>query len=359
MRQHTTIYCSIRALRVPPADPTNDLHVLILFYTGVFQKESVVKRSVAELAGKFACQSDVPKGPEGNKPVRRRPPRSLPLPASNDAAQNQDEQQKGEVTSHPPRKQRNSALIEKLQANLALSPSGLLPSPLSPGATKPPVLTFSPDSPCSPAGPAVAPKPSKEAPASFEKPAEGTVLQSINKGRARHSIKRRPPSRRHRKSSSDDVGTEEEKTTSPVSESSAPGGKEEDVFEKQKVEEKKDGSAEPAPSTSEEQTEPNQSASPDSEQKPTPEENMETKACEEVPVSSEKEEKIEEEEKKPDEPHLANSTSETIQQEEPHEEPATEPESEPAKAVEGKEDQEEKKEDEGESQTEDCKDSEQ
>ncbi|XP_036444438.1 duboraya isoform X1 [Colossoma macropomum] len=259
------------------------------------EKESTGKRSVAELAGKFACQIPVPTGPDGNKPVRRRPPRTLELPASNNAGQGQDEQQKGEATSHPPRKQRNSALIEKLQANLVLSPTALLPSPMSPGAAKPPPVSFSSNSPCSPVSPAAAPKASQEAPASFEKPAEGTVLLSINKGRARHSIKRRPPSRRHRKSSSDDVGAEEEKTASPVSESAAPGGKEEDVFKKQNVEEKEDSSAEPVSSTSEQQKEQIQSASPDSEQQPTAEGEKESKACEEAPVSSEKEEKVEEE----------------------------------------------------------------
>uniref|UniRef100_A0A3B1J8K9 FAM21/CAPZIP domain-containing protein n=1 Tax=Astyanax mexicanus TaxID=7994 RepID=A0A3B1J8K9_ASTMX len=242
------------------------------------EKESVVKRSVAELAGKFACQKiPVPTGDEANKPVRRRPPRTLqlPLPTGNDAGQDHGEQQKGEAASHPPRKNRNSALIEKLQANLVLSPTALLPSPLSPGAGKPPVLlpSLSPNSPCSPASPAAAHTPrQEEAPASFEKPAEGSVLLNVNKSRARHSIKRRPPSRRHRKSSGDDVGTEEEKPTAAVSESPSQGGKEEEVFEEQKVEKKEGNSAEPAAaaasSTTEQQKEQKHSESPDLEQQP-------------------------------------------------------------------------------------------
>uniref|UniRef100_A0A3B1K4Y6 FAM21/CAPZIP domain-containing protein n=1 Tax=Astyanax mexicanus TaxID=7994 RepID=A0A3B1K4Y6_ASTMX len=261
--------------------------------------------------------------PLQNKPVRRRPPRTLqlPLPTGNDAGQDH-----GEAASHPPRKNRNSALIEKLQANLVLSPTALLPSPLSPGAGKPPVLlpSLSPNSPCSPASPAAAHTPrQEEAPASFEKPAEGSVLLNVNKSRARHSIKRRPPSRRHRKSSGDDVGTEEEKPTAAVSESPSQGGKEEEVFEEQKVEKKEGNSAEPAAAAEEK-----------------------------------KEEK--EEVKTPDEPQLTTSTSESTKHEDPHEEPqkepteepATEPQSESERAPDDKEEQKEKKEEGEENQTE-------
>ncbi|KAK7143535.1 hypothetical protein R3I93_014637 [Phoxinus phoxinus] len=165
-----------------------------------------------------------------NKPVRRRPPRTLLLPASNDAAQAQDE--KAAETASP-RKNRNSALIEKLQANLALSPTGPLPLPKSQGVLKLPVPSFSPGSPSSPSSPPVIVTPKQEeTAASFENPTEGTVLKSIIKGRARHSIKRRPPSRRNRKSSADE---EEDKTASATLEPTTPNGHEGDVFEEQKA----------------------------------------------------------------------------------------------------------------------------
>ncbi|XP_076836840.1 LOW QUALITY PROTEIN: duboraya [Brachyhypopomus gauderio] len=218
------------------------------------EKESVIKPSVAELAGKFTCQPSFPTGDDGNKPARRTCPGRLQLAVSSGAEQGQDE--KGEVTSQPPRRSRNSAIIEKLQANLARSPTALLPSPMSPGAVKPHPTPFSPTSSCSPCTPPAVTTPSQEeVPASFEAPAEGNVLQSINKGRARHSIKRRPPSRRQRKSSSGD-GAEEESTVAPGPESTASGTGEEDAVEKQKTK------VEPT-------DEPNRSASPDSKQPPS------------------------------------------------------------------------------------------
>ncbi|XP_008276301.1 duboraya isoform X1 [Stegastes partitus] len=183
------------------------------------EEEAPARRSVAELAGRFKGPAS-PHSAAGKevqeKPVRRRPPRTLQLPKP----QGDDQEPPTGVTSPLPAKaKRNSALIEKLQANLALSPAA--PSPKSPGFRLLPP-TFTPPAPGSapatavttlvtPTSPVtVAPATEEEGPASFEAPptaAEGAILSSINKGRARLSIRRRPPSRRHRKSScGDDAG---------------------------------------------------------------------------------------------------------------------------------------------------------
>ncbi|XP_060792109.1 duboraya isoform X2 [Neoarius graeffei] len=263
-----------------------------------------------------------------NKPVRRRPPRTLPLPGSNDVAQGQDEQ-KAEVESHPPRKNRNSALIEKLQATL--SPTALLPSPLSPGAGKPQLPFFPPHPPCDPGNSTSASKLSPtEAPASFEAPAESTVLLSVNKGRARHSIKRRPPSRRLRKSS----GEEEEKTSSPVSGPTTPDGKENDVFEKQKVEKEEIDGTDSASATSEQQQDQEQcEASADSEQQPLTSTGGEDESKECVVLAENKE--TLDEEMKSEQPELDSSKEESIKQE-PDDETAMEAQSEPATATDDK-----------------------
>ncbi|XP_015227278.1 PREDICTED: capZ-interacting protein-like, partial [Cyprinodon variegatus] len=174
------------------------------------EKEAPPRRSVAELAGKFKGPAPQPNSPAGNqedKPVRRRPPRTLPLP-------NTDEAQPPSGVTSPSKVKRNSALIEKLQANLTLgSPTAVpLKSPcrkLPPGFTLPSPGSAPPLSIVTPTSPAPI-SPSTEIPTSFEAPpsaGEGNILPSINKGRARLSIRRRPPSRRHRKSSSgDDMG---------------------------------------------------------------------------------------------------------------------------------------------------------
>uniref|UniRef100_A0AAQ5Z523 FAM21/CAPZIP domain-containing protein n=1 Tax=Amphiprion ocellaris TaxID=80972 RepID=A0AAQ5Z523_AMPOC len=183
------------------------------------EEEAPSQRSVAELAGRFKGSAP-PQNAAGNgaeKPVRRRPPRTLQLPKP----QGDDQEPPPGVTSPLPAKaKRNSALIEKLQANLALSPSALSPkspgfrllppsfTPASPGSA--PDTTVPSSSLATPTSPVtVAPVTEEEGPASFEAPptaAEGSILSSINKGRPRHSIRRRPPSRRHRKSScGDDV----------------------------------------------------------------------------------------------------------------------------------------------------------
>ncbi|XP_029303991.1 duboraya isoform X2 [Cottoperca gobio] len=190
------------------------------------EEEAPSRRSVTELASRFkgSAPPHDASGSETEKPVRRRPPRSLQLHKTHG-----DDQEPPGVIS-PTKAKRNSALIEKLQANLALSPSPLLPSPKSPGFRlrspffAPPspgstlvttVTTSStagtPPSPTPATAAATSPLTEEEGPASFEAPptaGEGSILSNTNiKGRARHSIRRRPPSRRHRKSSSgDEVG---------------------------------------------------------------------------------------------------------------------------------------------------------
>ncbi|XP_067465112.1 duboraya isoform X1 [Thunnus thynnus] len=207
------------------------------------QEEAPSRRSVAELAGRFkgSAPPNNAAGNETEKPVRRRPPRSLQLPKSH--GDDQECQQPPDVTSPGPGKaKRNSALIEKLQANLVLSPTALLPSPKSPGLRMlppsfvPPFPGSAPDatvttsSTATPTSPVtVHPLTQEERPTSFEDPptvAEGSILTSINKGRARHSIRRRPPSRRHRKSSSgDEVGVANEGGDTPLTSPSEPDGK--------------------------------------------------------------------------------------------------------------------------------------
>ncbi|XP_035646350.1 capZ-interacting protein-like [Oncorhynchus keta] len=223
------------------------------------EEDAPPKKSVAELAGKFKAHAPpFPTGTDGsNKPVRRRPPRTLQLPKT--TAQGQvDEEKPISPSLHPAKTKRNSALIEKLQANLALSPCSLLPSPKSPGlrllppsftstcSPIPPVTTVTPTSPVSSA-PLPRSLSKEETPATFEVPAtptDGSLLPSINKGRARLSIRRRPPSRRHRKSSGeegDGVTGEEMPLTTPDDPEAKVGeeekGEGEEVFEKE-VEEK-------------------------------------------------------------------------------------------------------------------------
>uniref|UniRef100_A0A8C3A972 Zgc:153184 n=1 Tax=Cyclopterus lumpus TaxID=8103 RepID=A0A8C3A972_CYCLU len=109
-------------------------------------------------------------------------------------------------------KMKNSPIIEKLQANLTLSPTALLPSPnKSPEVTLQPA-PLSPTTPCSPQSP-LSPtlRPShlsgeEEVAVSFDGPPEGAPLLSINKTRARLSFKRRPPTRQHRRSAGEEEG---------------------------------------------------------------------------------------------------------------------------------------------------------
>ncbi|XP_030008307.1 capZ-interacting protein isoform X2 [Sphaeramia orbicularis] len=180
-------------------------------------EDSPSKPSVAELAGRF--KGHILPMPTPNNEFRRRPPCSLKLQNQKD---DNEESEKAIVPPHPLKvKVKNSPIIEKLQANLALSPTALLPSPKSPEVKLQPAAPLSPTTPCSPCSPLsplspLSPrspvlKPSHpssedEDPVSFDSPPEGTTLPSINKTRARLSFKRRPPTRQHRRSAGEEGG---------------------------------------------------------------------------------------------------------------------------------------------------------
>ncbi|XP_034024344.1 capZ-interacting protein isoform X2 [Thalassophryne amazonica] len=172
--------------------------------------------------------------PQSNKEMsfRRKPPCSLKLKTQKDDNEKSD----NIVLSLNPFKIRtkNSSVIEKLQANLALSPTALLPS--SPEVKLQPVPP-SPTQPCRPSSP-MSPTvlPSQQSidecdPMCFESPPEGTPLPSINKTRARLSFKRRLPTRQHRRSASEEAGAFGGRLSPCELDSPKQNGDEEHVFE--------------------------------------------------------------------------------------------------------------------------------
>lgn len=207
-------------------------------------EDAPVKRSVAELAGKFKGHVlPMPTSLDERKPVRRRPPCSLKLHSNKDDDGEKDK--KAFVDSHPPKvKMKNSLLIERLQANLALSPTSLLPKAKPPEVKQQPV-PLSPISLCTSSlqPPSQSPTQSptllpvqhssdEEEPASFERPPESTPLPCFNKGRARLSFKRRPPTRQHRRSKgSGDEGGASWSSLSPCELHSPQENGDEEVFE--------------------------------------------------------------------------------------------------------------------------------
>ncbi|KAM9333449.1 duboraya isoform 2-T2 [Pholidichthys leucotaenia] len=201
------------------------------------EEDSPTHKSVAELSRRFSGSASLNKtaGNEEEKPVRRRPPRTLQLPKTH--GDNQDPPP-DTASAGPNKAKRNSALIEKLQANLVLSPTSPA-NPKSPGFRFLPPA-FTPPSPVSTVMPspsietstttspvATSPLTEEEGPASFEAPpttAEGSILPSVQKARARHSVRRRPPSRRHRKSSSgEEVGPGDNEVDAKLSSSTGGG----------------------------------------------------------------------------------------------------------------------------------------
>ncbi|XP_068601571.1 capZ-interacting protein [Brachionichthys hirsutus] len=168
------------------------------------QHDSPTKLSVAELAGRF--KGHILPFPTSNDelPFQRRPPCSLKFQHRND----DDESDKTIVSPKPFKiKMKNSPIIGKLQANLALSPTVLLPSPRSPELKLEPA-PLPPTTPCSPLSPTVglsrAPS-EEEDPIGFNNPPDATPLPSFNKTRARLSFKRRPPTRQHRRSAGEEA----------------------------------------------------------------------------------------------------------------------------------------------------------
>lgn len=170
------------------------------------EEEAPVKPSVAQLAGKLKAHAlPMP----GNKEVKsmRRPPCSLAINDQKD----EELEEKSSVCPHPAKiKMKSSPLIEKLQANLALSPTVLLSPPKSPESKQPPSASISPCSVVSSTLQTPQLSCEDEAPVSFEQPVEGTPLPSINKSRARLSFKRRLPTRLHRKSASEEAKVQED-----------------------------------------------------------------------------------------------------------------------------------------------------
>uniref|UniRef100_A0A1A7WDA3 RCSD domain containing 1 n=1 Tax=Iconisemion striatum TaxID=60296 RepID=A0A1A7WDA3_9TELE len=168
------------------------------------EKDSPSKPSVAELAGRL--KGHILPIPNSNDqvPFRRKPPSSLKFQSPE---QENEESAKPASPSSVKIKLKNSAMIEKLQANLALSPTTLLPSPKTPEVKLPPTQ-LSPILACSPLSSPLRPsQPSSEEedPISFDSPPEGTPLPSFNKTRARLSFKRRPPTRQHRRAAGEEV----------------------------------------------------------------------------------------------------------------------------------------------------------
>ncbi|XP_075956941.1 capZ-interacting protein [Anarhichas minor] len=170
-------------------------------------EDSPSKPSVAELAGRFKGHI-LPMPTSNNKlPFRRRPPCSLKLQNQKD-----DDEPDKTIVSPNPFKMKNSAIIDKLQANLALSPTALLPSPNKSPEVKLQPAPLSPITPCSPRSPLSPtlrpshPSGEEEDAVSFDSPPEGAPLPSINKTRARLSFKRRPPTRQHRRSAGEEAG---------------------------------------------------------------------------------------------------------------------------------------------------------
>ncbi|XP_077467785.1 capZ-interacting protein isoform X2 [Stigmatopora argus] len=93
-----------------------------------------------------------------------------------------------------------------VQANLALSPSTLLPSPKGGESERradspPPAVVTTP--PGHVPGPSVREEEEREDPVGFDGAPEGAPLPSFHKTRVRLSFKRRPPTRRHRRSAGD------------------------------------------------------------------------------------------------------------------------------------------------------------
>ncbi|KAM6987919.1 capZ-interacting protein-like isoform 1-T1 [Tautogolabrus adspersus] len=168
-------------------------------------EDSPSKPSVAELAGRF--KGHILPMPTSNDEFRRRPPCSLKL---HNPKEDCEESDKTIVSPNPFKiKMKNSTIIEKLQANLALSPTSLLPSPKSPDVKLQPATSSPTTISCCPLSPTLRPShqsSEEEDPVGFNNPPEGNPLPSFNKTRARLSFKRRPPTRQHRRSAGEEAG---------------------------------------------------------------------------------------------------------------------------------------------------------
>lgn len=196
--------------------------------------EKSTSLSVAQLAGKFKEQAATVSGKEvpPSKPLRRKPPCSLPLYTQKELNHNGEPKLSPNAFPLPRVKVKSSPLIEKLQANLAFAPTTLMPgtSPKSPGLKVIPSPFSTP--PSTPSSPGIQSRSSESdaAPVSFDQPPEGTQLQFHTKVRTRGSIKRRPPSRKFRKSQSDYGDSNDLKATGSSQENGAKEEDSDDVF---------------------------------------------------------------------------------------------------------------------------------
>uniref|UniRef100_A0A8C5A1D9 Zgc:153184 n=1 Tax=Gadus morhua TaxID=8049 RepID=A0A8C5A1D9_GADMO len=168
-------------------------------------------KSVAELAGRFRGHTIASPTSNEERIHLRKVPCALKLSSPRD--EKGGESQKPVILLPKPFKVKikKNSIIEKLQANLALSPSSLFPLPRTPEvklrtACAPSSPTPVPSSPGTPRSSPPPPPPhirqssEEEEAVCFESPPEGNPLPSFNKTRARLSVKRRPPTRRHRQS---------------------------------------------------------------------------------------------------------------------------------------------------------------
>ncbi|KAJ1112605.1 hypothetical protein NDU88_000867 [Pleurodeles waltl] len=161
--------------------------------------------TVAKLAGKFnnpsatAVHKEVPLP----KPIRKKPPCSLPLPVTKaELGHNGEEKTAGNALHPQKNKVKSSPIIEKLQGNLMFPPPPGRP-PKSPGFKAMPSPFNSP--PLTPDSPNRRSRysDSDAVPVGFEQPPEGAALRGYIKLRTKGSLKRRPPSRKFRKSQTD------------------------------------------------------------------------------------------------------------------------------------------------------------
>uniref|UniRef100_A0A3B3HD62 Uncharacterized protein n=1 Tax=Oryzias latipes TaxID=8090 RepID=A0A3B3HD62_ORYLA len=218
---------------------------------------------------------------------RRRPPQTLKIPKASGDEQVKPAEKVWTLLPLLVKRQHCTLIFSFFfsKANLTLSPTG--PPLKSPGIRATP-LTFTPPSPAS--APLSSPVIEEEGPVSFEAPpsaAEGAILTSINKARARVSIRRRPPSRRNRKSSSGDEACINHNTSD-----STPNPRSE---EEERATEQEGGGEEP-PKEDQIESPPQQEDIHEEEMKSSVEEGAEERAEEEEPPSSSL--KVEEEKSK-------------------------------------------------------------
>ncbi|XP_078512829.1 capZ-interacting protein isoform X2 [Lissotriton helveticus] len=189
---------------------------------------AVKQSTVAKLAGKFSDQSAtaVHKEVPLPKPVRKKPPCSLPLPVVKaELGHNGEEKTAGNALHPQKNKVKSSPIIEKLQGNLMFPPPGRAPK--SPGYRVMPSPFNSP--PLTPDSPNRRSQSSDSdaVPVGFEQPPEGAALRGYIKLRTKGSLKRRPPSRKFRKSQTD-MGDEDFDAMAAPKQN---GGKSEDTDE--------------------------------------------------------------------------------------------------------------------------------